>query len=144
MVGLYSCFLVWLARTFTLQELLTRIHRDWDELRRYTGLGDEDLGLALHMVLRLWRDDKPLAATELPRNPRGRAELESLFNTKCVVPVFSAGLRDRLERVRAELAGSATVDFVRHSLLPGRWDSLFELDELPQDHPDRPMQVRLY
>lgn len=124
-----------------MQELLTRIHRDWDELRRYTGLGEEELALALHMVLRLWRNDKPLATMELPRNPRGRAQLEDLFNTKCVAPVFSAGLRERLEGVRADLAGSATVDFVRHSLLPGRWDSLFELDELPQGHGDRLMQV---
>lgn len=92
-----------------MQELTRRIESDWSSLRSYTSLNDEDLTLALHLVL-LRLTGRQLDNTSRAKSiladfgatlntARDRQAFDEAFEVHCVRPVF-VGVREVIKACR--------------------------------------------
>jgi hypothetical protein len=118
------------------------VTKDWEEVRTFANINNDDLGLALHLVVREWaRSTDVMREGPTFTTPQERTAFESKFAV-IVDKVFEPRtLAKRLEEATTELASGAIVEFVRRAVLPNTWSALFELDKLPAGHADEASQV---
>eukprot|EP00004_Rigifila_ramosa_P001109 TRINITY_DN1107_c0_g1_i3.p1 TRINITY_DN1107_c0_g1~~TRINITY_DN1107_c0_g1_i3.p1 ORF type:complete len:6204 (+),score=1430.96 TRINITY_DN1107_c0_g1_i3:1580-18613(+) len=120
------------------RHLTDRMNEDWEALRDSTGLGHSDLAVALHIVLNRYSANPSLGRfPAVISNGITRMQIEGAFQTHCVTPVLSSGLRASIETARSQMADTQRAAEIRLILGDGAWQRLLESENFATAPSDR-------
>ena len=105
------------------EQLAREVAKDWEALQQLYGLDEDELGLALHLVLRAVGEASCVGKRVYP-DEASRTAFELNFQHDCVTPVFGGALGAEIRAAQAELSAADRSLAFRRALGGELWDEI--------------------